>query len=207
MHVNARGELATEHLPIAPLRWERVEIRVDDHDGLEEVGDRLMDEMARLGERIHAEGSEPRALGVRPVLVGATRHYNRLVRAIREGRWKGLMRSVGKTLVFVDKAFDGLALAHDLEVLARGDDPAALMAQKLLLLKTPGEARSRLIDAARAELRGLADERRWSALVQERNAQDPLAEEAAVAGILSRAGTEILDALLEQRAGVGEGDG
>jgi hypothetical protein len=109
-------------------------------------------------------------------------------------------------LVFVDKVHRGLTLAHDLEALALGDDPAALMAQKLLLLKTPSEGRSRLFEDARAELRGLADEPRWLALEQERNAQDPLAADTAVAGILCQAGTEILNALLEQRADARGGD-
>jgi exonuclease SbcD len=206
VRVNARGEVATTHLPIAPLRWERFEIRVEENDGPEEVGDRLLAEMVRVGEQVRAGGDGPKALGVRPLLVGPTRHYHELHRCIREGRWNGLMRYAGKTLVFVDKVFDRLDLAHDLEALALGDDPAALMAQKLLLLQAPSEARERLIESAREALKGLASEPRWMSLDQERNARDPLADDASVAAILNQAGTEMLNALLEQRAGASGSD-
>ncbi len=207
VRVNARGEITTQHLPIAPLRWERFEVRVEEDDGPEEVGDRLLAEMVRQGEVVQADGEGPKALGLRPVLVGSTRHYDSVHRCVREGRWNGLMRYAGRTLVFVDKVLDRLALVHDLKVLALGDDPVALMARKLLLLQEPGEARSQLLESARAELRGLAGEPRWLALEQERDAQDPLSDDAAVAGILSQAGTEILDALLAQRADGGGGHG
>lgn len=199
VRVNARGEVATQHLPIAPLRWERLEIRVEENDGPEEVGDRLLAEMGRLGEALRDGGPAPKALGMRPVLIGPTRHYDELNRCIREGRWNGLMRYAGKTLVFVDKVLDRLDLAHDLEELALGDDPAALMAQKLLMLQAPSEARGALLDSAREALRALASEPRWLALDQERNAQDPLADDEALAAILNQSGTEALNALLEQR--------
>jgi hypothetical protein len=58
-----------------------------------------------------------------------------------------------------------------------------------------------LLDSARDALRPLALEPRWRALDQERNARDPLADDSAVAAILTRAGTETLNALLEQRDG------
>lgn len=199
LRVNGRGEISTKHLPIAPLRWERFEVRVDENDGPEEVGDLLLAEIRRMGETVRSDGHAPKALGIRPVLIGATRHYDELRGCIRDGTWNGLMRSAGKTLVFVDKVVDGLALARDLHELALGDDPAALMAQKLLLLKTPSEGRTALLDAAREALQGLASEPRWRALDTERNAEDPLAEDAAVAAILSQAGIETLNALLEQR--------
>jgi len=220
VRVDGRGDVTTRHLPIAPLRWERFELQVEPDEGPEDLGDRLLAEIVRVGEEISlcADGlaesvdesrqesgisaiRAPRVLGLRPILVGPTLHYEELRQCIASGRWSGLTRSAGSTLVFIDKVLDGLALAHDLETLALGDDPAALMARKLLLLKEPSKARSLLLDSARDALRPLALEPRWRALDQERNARDPLADDSAVAAILTRAGTETLNALLEQRDG------
>ncbi|MFP6656319.1 MAG: DNA repair exonuclease [Myxococcota bacterium] len=197
--VNQRGEIATKHLALAPLRWERLELRVDEADGPEEVGDRLLVEIVRFAEEIQAGGDSPTALGVRPILTGMTRHYEELRRAMSDGRWNGVMRSAGSTVVFIDKVLDRLHLAYDLEELSRGDDPAALMAQKLRLLQEPSDVRNVLLEAAREALKERAEQSRWSSLDQIRDATTPLGDDSALAALLTRAGTETLHALLEQR--------
>jgi DNA repair exonuclease SbcCD nuclease subunit len=201
VRVNSRGEVTTRQLVIAPLRWEQFELQVDEDEGPEDLADRLLAEIARVGHEIQAQGSAPKALGLRPCLVGRTRHYDDLRRYIDEGRWNGLLRSAGeKTLVFIDKVVDGLELAHDLSELARGDDPPALMARKLLILKRPGtdEERSALLETTRETLRSLVNEPRWAALGEGRDQQDPLSD-ASLAAILAKAGTDALSELLSQR--------
>jgi hypothetical protein len=160
----------------------------------------LLSEIARVGHDIQSRGSAPKVLGLRPCLVGPTRHYDDLRRCIDEGRWNGLLRSAGETLVFIDKVLDGLELAHDLAELARGDDPPALMARKLLILKRPGtdEERSALLETTRETLQGLVNEPRWAALGEARDQQDPLSD-ASLAAILAKAGTDALSELLSQR--------
>jgi hypothetical protein len=93
---------------------------------------------------------------------------------------------------------NGLELAHDLAALARGDDPPALMARQLLILRQPGEERSALLEATRETLQTQASEARWTALGGERDAQDPLSD-AAVTALLERSGTAALSELLSQR--------
>lgn len=200
VRVNSRGEVATQQLAMAPLRWERFEVRVEEDERPEDLADRLLAEIARFGAEIQAEGSVPIALGLRPRLVGQTRHYDDLRRHISEGRWNGLLRSAGETLVFVDKVLDGLDLAHDLADLARGDDPPALMARKLLILRrsSEDEERGALLATTRETLQGLASEARWAALDEGRDQQDPLSD-AALASILVKAGTDALCELLSQR--------
>jgi exonuclease SbcD len=206
VRVNSRGEVATQQLVMAPLRWERFEVRVEEEERPEDLADRLLAEMARVGIEIQAlqtlqpRGSVPKVLGLRPRLVGQTRHYDDLRRYIDEGRWNGLLRSAGETLVFIDKVLDGLDLAHDLTDLARGDDPPALMARKLLILRRPGadEERSALLEATRQTLQGLANEARWASLDEGRDQQDPLSD-SALASILVKAGTDALCELLSQR--------
>jgi len=93
---------------------------------------------------------------------------------------------------------DELELAHDLADLARGDDPPALMARQLLILRDPSEQRSALLEATRKVLQGLANEPRWAALDEERDRQDPLSD-SALAALLSKSGTAVLSELLSQR--------
>ena len=197
--VNSQGEVATRQLAIAPLRWERFDVRVEEDEGPEDLGDRLFAEIVRVGKQVQSSGSAEKVLGLRPCLVGQTRHYEDLRRCIDEGRWNGLMRSAGETLVFIDKVLDELELAHDLAEIARGNDPPALMARQLLVLRQPSEERNALLEATRGALQGLANEPRWSDLDDERDRQDPLSDRA-LAALLSKSGTVALSELLSQRA-------
>lgn len=198
IRVNSKGEVSTQQLAIAPLRWERFEVRVDVDEEPEDVADRLLAEIARLGREIQAQGSPPKVLGLRPCLVGPTRHYEALRRHLDEGLWNGLRRAAGDTLVFIDKVLDELELAYDLEELARGDDPPALLARKLLVLRDPSEERNRLFDVTRAALTKLAKDARWSALDEVRDRQDPLSDTALTA-LLTKSGKAALSELLSQR--------
>jgi exonuclease SbcD len=198
IRVNSHGEVMAKQLAIAPLRWERFDVRVEEDEGPEDLADRLLTETARVGLEIREQGSVPKVLGVRPRLIGRTRHYEELRRSIDDGRWNGLTRSAGETLVFIDKVLNGLELAHDLATLARGDDPPALMARQLLILRRPGEEKSALLEATRETLQAQANEARWTALGGERDAQDPLSD-AALTVLLERSGTAALSELLSQR--------
>jgi DNA repair exonuclease SbcCD nuclease subunit len=206
VRVNAHGEVAARQLVIAPLRWERFDVRVEEDDGPADVGDRLLAEIVRFGHELQEQGSVSRVLGLRPCLVGPTRHDQALRRAIKEGLWNGSIRSAGGTLVFIDKVLDELDLAHDLEALAMGDDPPALMARKLLILQNPSEERSALLEAARGALQSLANEPRWSPLDEERDQRDPLSDDQALAALLSKSATAGLSDLLSQRAGGARGE-
>ena len=86
----------------------------------------------------------------------------------------------------------------DLEEVATGDDPPALLARKLLALERGGDERRELLDLLRSELRPLAEDARWGPLERIRNAEDPLSEEALGAA-LKQAGTTALHTLLSQR--------
>ncbi len=198
VRVGRSGEIVTQHLAMAPLRWERVDYRVGEDAEPEEIGDQLLEEAERLTRELQQGGPAPLALGLRLRLVGATRHFDALHRYLEAGRWGGARRQVGTTFVFIDKVLDGLDLAHDLNALASGDNPPGLLARKLLILETPCEARSALLEAARSELRGLADEPRWSALQEERDAEDPLSDDA-LATMLYQAGNAALNELLSQK--------
>jgi predicted phosphodiesterase len=198
VRIAAGGQVVAKQLATAALRWDRFDLRVGEDEAPEDVGDRLLEEAVRFAREIQAQGSEPRALGLRPRLVGQTKHYDGLRKLVDAGHWKGLTRHAGQTLVFIDKVLDGLELALDLAEVARGDDPPALLARKLLLLEHPGDDRSALVEAARQELKSLAGQAQWSHLDEERDPNDPLSDEA-LTDILKKSGTTALAELLSQR--------
>lgn len=197
------GRVVAEHLPMAPLRWEQLDLAVEEDEGADDLGDRILDEAERLARQVQQSGATPRALGVRVCLTGVTRRYDEISKRIRQGMTGEIRRTVGETVVFVEKVSDGLALAVDFEELAKGDDPPALLARKLIALRQGGGAAREILDGARGELRELADDGRFAPLADRRGAEDPLGD-GALTACLTQAGTEALHALLAQRA---DGDG
>jgi len=183
-------------LPIAPLRWERIEADVHEIEYAEDLGELILDVAERRAREIHREGQTPQALGVRIRLVGATPIYDDLRRWLDAESWRGIQRMVEHTLVFVDKLIDAMELSVDLSAIAAGDDPPALLARKLLQLD--GDEGHALLDAARAELHKTAAATNWLPLDDTRGAVDPLSDDALRA-LLRRASTMALHALLAQR--------
>lgn len=203
LRTGAGAGITAEHLPIAPLRWERLEVSVSADENPEDLGDRLADELEKLALALHAQACTPRALGVRIRLTGPSRHYDAIRSCIEDGSWQEIRRQVGPTTVFVNRVLDGLQLAVDLEAIARGDDPPALLARKLLTLRDGGDAQRTLLDLARSELRATAASALWRPLADVREPSDPLADKA-IRDILEQAGTAALHALLAQRGSPGE---
>ncbi len=185
-----------QQLPIAPLRWERIDADVHEIEHAEDLGELILDAAERRAREIHREGATPRALGVRIRLVGATPIYDDLRRWLDAESWRGIQRLVEHTLVFVDQPIDAMELSVDLSTIAAGDDPPALLARKLLVLD--GDEGRALLDAARAELRKTAAATNWLPLDDTRGAVDPLSDDALRA-VLKRASTTALHALLAQR--------
>lgn len=195
IRVDADG-VHLRQLPIAPLRWERVDAEVREIEHAEDLGELILDAAEQRAREIHREGATPQALGLRVRLVGATPIYEDLRRWLDAESWRGIQRLVENTLVFVDKVIDAMELSIDLSAIAAGDDPPALLARKLLLLD--GDEGRVLLDAARAELRKTADSTNWLPLKDARGAVDPLSDDALRA-ILKRASTAALHSLLAQR--------
>ena len=204
IRIEGPGRIVPEHLPMAALRWEHLDVIVGEEDGPDDLGDRLLDAAEQLAREIHRAGCVPAALGVRARLVGPTRHYGPIRRWIDASRWDEIRRTTGETVVFVDKVIDGLELFVELEEIATGDDPPALLAGKLLILKRGGEARRELLELARNGLGTLASDNRWGPLGGVRGAEDPLSDDA-LGALLERAGTAALHSLLSQRAARAQG--
>ena len=198
------GSITSRHVPIAPLRWSLIDMSVDPAHGPEDIGDQLLDAAETHALDLQKSESPPRAVGVRIRLVGSTRHFQAIETLLQQRRWADAVRSAGDTVVFINKVINQLSPEWDLEDLARGDDPPALLARKLLALKAGGEQAKPILDAARTELRGLKEEVRWSPLAESRYYEDPL-EDARLTASLLDTGTAALDHLLGQRPVPGDG--
>ena len=70
-----------------------------------------------------------------------------------------------------------MKLQLDLEEIAKADDPAALLAQQLLILENNDKESETLLENARSELSKIASDSVWSPVQDHRNASDPLSDE------------------------------
>ncbi len=196
--------IEARQLALAPLRWEALEVALGaDHDA-EDAADRVAGEVERFARGLAEQGAVPLALGVRVRLTGAPREHEKVRGWVAERRWSDIRRQAGDTVVFVDRVDDDLDLAVDLEALARGDDPPALVARRILELRRGGEAARALLEEARSALREVATDPRWLPLGEGRDRRDPLDDEP-LREVLLRAATAFLHALLAQRTESPEG--
>lgn len=194
----ARGVVDMARLPLAPLRWERLQL---DAGGLNDPSEELFPALQRAVAERHAallpELAETLAVGCRVRLTGRTAHGPALRRAAAEieGRQPVFPHTGagGTVRYFLDRLPVDVAPARDLERLAEGHDPVALIARELIALER-GDTDPALLDAARGEIR-----RAWSPSFDPSLdlPADPGDEE--VLRQLRRAASEALDELLAQR--------
>ena len=198
IRISNSGQLQLQQVPLAPLRWEQVSVSIDGLEHIEDVPDRLLGEAERLVRQLSESGFCPRALGLRVHLTGTTPLYADILQRIASGEWNTLGRVVSGTAVFFNKIVDSMELRLDLAEIAKGDDPAALMARRLLVLQGDDDRSRVLVEKARAELSSIAREDLWSPVRDHRNATDPLSNDA-VRDILVRSGKVALNAMLSRQ--------
>jgi DNA repair protein SbcD/Mre11 len=197
--ISSRGEVDFEHIPLAPLRWEYLSVSVEDVDTVEDVPDRLLAEAERLVRRLYESGATPRALGLRVRLEGTSDHSDEIDRHIADDKWNDLSRVVDGTCVFINKIINSITLPVDLKEIATGDDPAALLAQRILSLESRDTKSEVLLATAREHLRSIVDEEPWRPLENHRSERDPLSDEPLRETLL-QAGKAALHAMLRKNA-------
>ena len=198
---NDRG-LRLEQVALAPLRWEHVTVSIDGLEHVEDVPDRLLGEAERFFRELGEAGTPLRALGLRVRLTGTSTRYEEIRQRVATGEWNTLGRVVDGTAVFFNKIIDSMGLQLNLAEIATGDDPAALMAQRLLILQHDDGRSRTLLEQARSELSDVAGGDRWTPVDDHRNAMDPLTDDA-LRDLLFRSGKAALNAMLSQH---GRGD-
>jgi len=184
-----------EQLELSPVRWEELDVPVEgcaDPLAVQAAITRAVRELdARLSPRF--EGT--RVVGCRPRLSGRTSLDRRELRAVLEQAREQLRESIDGVVYFVDKGFDETEPALDLERLARGSDPPALLARRLLALREGGEEARRLVARARDSMVEVGDHAHFLSLgTAALDAED-------VKRILQHLATRALIELLEQKRG------
>ena len=173
LKVSKDGALDLEQIPIAPLRWEHVRVPVDGIEHVEDVPDRLLVEAERRVRQLHEAGASPRALGLRVQLTGTSTRHQEIRQWVAAGDWNAMVRVVDGTAVFFNKIVDSMGLSLDLSKIAEGNDPAALLAQRLLILQHDDDRSRTLLEKARSKLSSVSREDKWSPVQDHRNATDP----------------------------------
>ena len=170
---------------------------IDGLEHVEDVPDRLLGEAERFFRELGEAGTALRALGLRVRLTGTSTRYEEIRQRVATGEWNTLGRVVDGTAVFFNKIIDSMGLELDLAEIATGDDPAALMAQRLLILQHDDRGSRTLLEQARSELSDVAGGDRWTPVDDHRNAMDPLSDDA-LRDLLFRSGKAALNAMLSQ---------
>lgn len=189
------GGVNLEHVPLAPLRWERLSVPIAGIDHVEDVADRLLAEAQKLARTLAQDGPSPQALGLRVRLTGSSGAYDNIRNWIDAGDWKSIVRKSDDTVIFFNRIDDAMDLHLDLPAIASGDDPAALLAQRLLLLTENNERSRALLDRARERLGGIARENIFNPVKEHRNATDTLSEDV-LREVLLRSGKAALSAMI-----------
>ena len=196
--VSKESSIGLEQIPLAPLRWENVAVSMSGIDYVEDVPDRLL---AKAHEHLRALaelGPVPRALGLRVTLTGASYAYEDIRKRITAGDWNSMVRVIDGTVIFFNRIVDAMELRLDLENIASGDDPAGLLARRLLLLRQNNEQSRELLGRARERLSEIARQDIWNPVQEHRNATDPLSD-GALRDLLLRSGKAALSEMLSGR--------
>lgn len=190
----APADLALEHLPLAPLRWEEVAVAVDGLEAAEDVHALVIAALDETHDRIAGERFGPRAVGCRLRFAGRSGLGPEIVRTLAAADPRRLLHRRGGIDFFVYDWRVAVAPAFHLEELARGADPPALVARKVLLLRgPPGAERQALLDGARERLKARSGVPALRASAAAPPPDDELAE------LLERAALRALGEMLSPR--------
>jgi hypothetical protein len=196
VRVGGNEPIEVEQLPLAPLRWETVELDAAVVGAADELDRAIHRAIEEFHGRATATLGEARAVGCRVRLTGRSALHRELRRRIDAADLESLRFNCDGVLYFVNKVIDESRPEIDLESLAGEDHPPGLLARKLLALEKGGEEATTLLQQARRELMRVSDDRIWAQL-------DPVGlDDRMLHRLLLDSGTRALEELLEQ---VGEG--
>ncbi len=190
----AEGRIAeVSHLPLAPLRWESLEVDLEGIGEPAEARERLLAAMVALDERVSSAPVAPRAVGLAVTFTGRTAFGGAAMEAIPAEDRSAIHTGTAGTRFFIHRMDADTRPEVDLGELARRRDPVGLLAARLLRLELPegDPERERLVGLARRRLVSQSAKPVWRGLAPGASEPDPVAW-------LRRAGFRALDRLLEQ---------
>lgn len=161
------GQIAeVEQLPLAPLRWEPLDIGLDGIGGPEEIQGRVLAEIRKLDGRIASGGAAPDAVGLRVLFRGRTRFGAVARDAIAQEHRGEIYRGSDNRHYFVEAVRVHTRPEMDLRELAERGDPPGLLARRLLWLDEAAghPERDRLAARAKESLDSELRQSIWSGL-------------------------------------------
>ena len=195
LNTSEEGGINLEHVPLAPMRWEQFSVPMDGIDHVEDVADRLLAEAQKLAQALAQDGPLPQVLGLRVRLTGSSGAYDDIRKWINDGGWNSMVRKTDDTVIFFNRIDDAMDLHRDLEEIASGNDPAALLARRLLLLERDDEQSREFLGQARQRLGQIVRQDVWNPVQEHRNATDPVSDDA-LRNLLMRSGKAALTKML-----------
>ena len=190
----AEGRIAeVSHLPLAPLRWESLEVDLESVGDAAEARERLLAAMVALDERVSSAPVVPRALGLSVTFTGRTAFGSAAMETVPAEDRSAIHNGREGTRYFIHRMDAETRPEVDLGELARRRDPVGLLAARLLRLELPegDPEHERLVGLARRRLAAQSTKPVWRGLAPGAGEPDPVAW-------LRRAGFRALDRLLEQ---------
>ena len=195
--VNGDRIESVEQLPLAPLRWESVDIDLEGIGEPAEARERVLSALKDIDRQITEFPvaldlpATPDAVGVHIIFRGRTRFGAAVDDEFSRDQEKVIFTGTGNRDYFVERTSVATRPEIDLEDLAGQPTPPGLLAKRLLWLDEPEghPERDRLVAQAREALRNQGQKPVWNGL----DAGEPDAVEW-----LRKAGLRALDQLLEQ---------
>ena len=190
------GRIAeVEHLPLAPLRWEALDVDLEGIGEPFQARERLLAAVTALDGRMASLRAAPGAVGLSVTLSGRTGFGNTALDQLSPEDRDETCTGAAGTRYFIESVHLDTRPEIDLEDLARRQDPAGLLAARLLWLDRPegNPERDRLVDEARQALRDQTAQSVWRGLGADGDAPNP-----EPVKWLRRAGYRALDRLLDQ---------
>ena len=194
MFTVADGRIAqVDHLSLAPLRWETLEVDLEGIGEPAEAKGRLLEAVIALDGELASLAAPPNAAGLSVALTGRTRFGNAALEQIRQEDPDEFHTGAARTRYFIVNVRLDTRPEIDLKELARRPDPVGLLAARLLWLDRPegDPERDRLVDQARQALRDQSAQSVWRGLATGDDVPEPVTW-------LRRAGYRALDHLLGQ---------
>ena len=195
VQVSRAAGVSAKQLPLAPLRWEALEVPLDGLTEPEEVDRRVIRALNERHAQLLQIGAEPLVVGCRLRLVGRTAYRSDLERHFAAQDLRSFLLPQDGIHYFIDKLRIEALPDVDLDTLAQGSDPAGLLARKILLIRRPesDQERRAFIDKATKRLDDIVDTPTYTALAEK------TLDEAHVVALLEQAAVRALDELLNQR--------
>ncbi|MCY4050117.1 MAG: DNA repair exonuclease [Gammaproteobacteria bacterium] len=197
LKISSNGLEEIKQMPIAPLRWEHINISSDQVSNIEDLSDLLLDQTTKILQKIKDEGPVPDVLGIRATIIGRCSCHKEIQEWIDKREFEKIQRLVDKTWVFYNKIINLTDTKIDITEIATGDDPAALLAQRIVILENNHPEAKELIKQGRSVLESKTKDSRWEPVKDHRNSPDFLSDEY-LRELLIRAGKNALHNMLDQ---------